>query len=88
MKKIISSIIGLSSIVFVSNVQAKGLSSINPMVNSNDLAEPGTVFEGLVNAPMHSTAILVIAGLIGVYFAIKHHEFAKKHQELHSKRLG
>ena len=88
MKKIISSIIGLSSLVFVSNVQAKGFSSINTITNSNDLAESGTVLEGLVNAPMHSTAILVIAGLIGVFFAIKHHEFAKKHQELHNKHLG
>ncbi len=88
MKKIISSIIGLSSIAFINNVQAKGFSSTNPMPNSNDLAESGSVLEGLVNAPMHSTAILVIAGLIGIYFAIKHHEFAKKHQELHNKRLG
>ena len=75
------------SIVLVGNIQAGDFNDMNNQwQNTNSLprAQTSSTANDLnteVNTPTSGLIILVIAGFAGLFFAKKHHDLAKKHQD-------
>ncbi len=80
--KIISSILMSTIGVSIAQANDSAINSLNPY----ELTRSSMALDNAGSAPVQSTIILIVAGLIGLYFAKKHHEVAKRHQEINNRR--